>query len=535
MTQQHTTTWASETRVWRLVGIVFGLLALLLAFRMWTMLASGSGLHVDEAQYWVWSRKLQWGYYSKPPVIAALIKASTLWLGDGLPGVRLPGMVCWLAASGVLVWLGSRLYSVRAGLWAGALLAATPASGLLGLVVTTDAPLLLGWSLCMALTWQAVNQSALAGYACRPGWRVLGWWAAAGLALGITLLSKYTALALLPSLAWVLWLGARPYLQRAAGQRPWSALLAGPSLAATVTLLCLLPHLAWNVSHHWPTLQHTLDITVRASQTAGAAALLTSFAEHLAGQMLLVGPGLWLVAAAALLGTRGSPGHSAEMVAFDAWRAPVGWALAFALPLQLLALLQALKGGTQLNWSAPSLVGLCLAAGIWLAAHPQHGRRTVLALLLSFGLTTLLATSRDLRFWHNGPRDASYRPLDFWHKTRHWDVVLQQLEKTRRAYPGEVVATVQRDVLVQAAYAWRAQPAALQSWRAGGPARHHFELMQPLDSAAHDTLLFLDTDPPPAELVAKFDSVERLAKAGSGRVTLGLWLLRRAPLAGALP
>jgi hypothetical protein len=244
---------------------------------------------------------------------------------------------------------------------------------------------------------------------------------------------------------------------------------------------------------------------------------------------------LWLVAGAALLGKRGRAGHTAELVTSQAWRAPVWWALAFAVPLQLLALLQALKGGTQLNWSAPSLAGLCLAGGLWLAAHPQHGRRALLALLLSLGLTTLVAVSHDLRFWRSGARDAAYRPLDFWHKTRHWDVVLQQLDAPRLAHPHQVVATVGRDVLVQAAYAWRRQPPVLQSWREGGVAKHHFELMAPLDSSAHDELLFLDTNPPPAKLASAYDTVEMLAKASSGRVTLGLWLLRRAPLPRGTP
>jgi 4-amino-4-deoxy-L-arabinose transferase-like glycosyltransferase len=524
-------TSTSDTRARRLGWAAFGLLALLLVVRVWTMTASGSGLHVDEAQYWVWSRELQWGYYSKPPVIAALIKASTWLLGDSVLGIRLLSMVCWLAASAVLVWLGTQMYSSRAGLWAGALLAATPASNLLGLVATTDAALLLGWTLCMALTWHAVNGAAKAGFAVRPGWRLLCWWAAAGLALGGTLLSKYTALALLPSLAWVLWRAARAARPQIAWHRQWWAVLAGPSLAAMMALLCLLPHLFWNANHHWPTFQHTLDITVRASQApgSGAAALIKSFSEHLAGQLLLMGPALWLVAVAALASRRGGEGHTAEVVTSEAWLAPAWWALAFALPLQALALVQALKGGTQLNWSAPSLAGLCLAGGLWLAAHPQYGRRALLALLLAFGLTTWVAVSHDLRFWYSGVRDAAYRPLDFWHKTRHWDVVLQKLNVARLAHPGQVVATVERDVLVQAAYAWRLQPPSLQSWRDGGIAKNHFEMMSPLNSAVHAELLFLGTDPPPAKLASAFADVELLARVSSGRVSLGLWLLRRTP------
>ncbi len=146
---------------------------LLLGARVLMVIASGSGLHVDEAQYWVWSRDLQWGYYSKPPVIAALIRASTHLAGDGVVGIRLLCMLCWLAASAVLAWLGAQMLSVRAGLWAAALLAATPASGLLGLVATTDAPLLLGWTVCMALTWQALRVSSLPVPVISPNFEML--------------------------------------------------------------------------------------------------------------------------------------------------------------------------------------------------------------------------------------------------------------------------------------------------------------------------------------------------------------------------
>lgn len=529
--------------------VILALLALLL-LRLGAMAASGSGLHVDEAQYWVWSQDLQWGYYSKPPVIAALIRLSTALFGDSVAGIRLVCMVCWLAASGVLVWLGTRMHSIRAGLWAGALLAATPASGLLGLVATTDAPLVLGWSVCMALVWQAGR--AATGTACGAVWpcgRALAWWAAAGLALGLTLLSKYTALALLPSLVWVaLWgmrcdpaLADRPLQPGATPARyrffsagfwgragPGHSLLvrlAGPALALLVALLCLLPHLAWNARYHWPTLQHTLDITVRASAakpwslTGGLAAL----GEHLAGQLVLTGPALWLVLWGVWAGWRKSQAPDAQSGA----RAAMGWALAFAIPLQLLGLVQAIKGGAQLNWTAPSLAGLCLAGGLWLATCRLYERRALLALLLSLGLCAWVGSSRDLRLWHTAPDS---KPLDFWHKTRLWPEALQSLDAARQAHPTLVVATVQRDMLVFAAYYWRTEPPPLlQSWREGGPIRHHFDLVRPLDVRQHEALLFLDDSPPPAALRATFGSVELLARTRQGRLAPGLWLLRREP------
>ena len=79
---------------WSPAALTLVLIAAAFALRIALMLASGAGLHVDEAQYWDWSRHLAWGYWSKPPGIATLIAASTSLLGDGLLGVRLFGMAC---------------------------------------------------------------------------------------------------------------------------------------------------------------------------------------------------------------------------------------------------------------------------------------------------------------------------------------------------------------------------------------------------------------------------------------------------------
>lgn len=40
-------------------------------------------LYVDEAYYWVWSQQFDWGYYSKPPMVAWIISIATSLFGDG--------------------------------------------------------------------------------------------------------------------------------------------------------------------------------------------------------------------------------------------------------------------------------------------------------------------------------------------------------------------------------------------------------------------------------------------------------------------
>ena len=68
-------------------------------------------------------------------------------------------------------------------------------SGLLGLSVTTDAPLTFFWALCMLTLWEAAHAS---------GKRAIVWWIACGLSLGLGVLSKYSALALGLSALWLL-------------------------------------------------------------------------------------------------------------------------------------------------------------------------------------------------------------------------------------------------------------------------------------------------------------------------------------------
>ena len=94
----------------------------------WGLLAVASALHLaialltpvsgDEAYYWDWSRQLDWGYYSKPPMIAWLIAASTSLIGSTTLAVRLPAVLLGTVGLIFVYLLASRLYGGKAGFWA---------------------------------------------------------------------------------------------------------------------------------------------------------------------------------------------------------------------------------------------------------------------------------------------------------------------------------------------------------------------------------------------------------------------------------
>jgi len=517
---QHPSTQASP---WQRAGVlVLTGLAVLLLFRVVLLMLlaeRGVGLHVDEAQYWWWSRDLQWGYFSKPPGIAALIGLSTALFGDSVTGIRVLPALCWMVAAWALWALGRAMHAPRAGGWAALLLCTSVASNWLGMVATTDALLMMFWALAMLLTWHA--QSLSAG---TSRWRRSTAWALAGAVLGLAVLGKYTAGALVASWAWLWWRGYRPQ-----PSTPTRLSLQAPTLpdlliAGMAAALVVSPHLLWNFLNDWPTLRHTAEITLQGGAAAPTDGSRTvgdrsrSLAEFFAGQWLLAGPALAAVLVFVLVGAlarRQGPSPWADT--------RVRWALAFSLPLLLVGLAQALHAKAQVNWALPMLLGLCLAAGLWI---DQGRMRTWLVLALggiTVALTAAISLHGDARLWR-APEAQAGAP-DVWGRMRGWGDALAALQPALQGNPGLPVVGTDRSVIAQAIYAWRAEKRRFVSWSPDGTVRHHFDWKLPMP-AAKDlttpcTVLFVDNEVPAQFMPGATRT--RIAQARSGRVDLSLW------------
>jgi len=496
--------------------VILVLLSLaLLGLRMFEFTFSGAGLHVDEAQYWLWSRDLQWGYFSKPPVLVAMITASTALFGNSLLGVKAFAMACWIFSAWVLGWLAYRISGMRTAIFAGGLFSATLISGLLGLSVTTDAPLTLCWALCMVTLWEAAHAT---------GTRAWLWWIACGLSLGVGVLSKYSALALGISALWLL--AAAPANKR-------RSVFLGGLLATAVAVLVLLPHLAWNMANHWPTAQHTLEITVQetgstvAQGAGGWRRVLTSGLEFSFGQLLILGPSVWLV----FFGLWRKQRNSALPLPTSAHRTNPIWstctyAMAFSLPILTLGLVQALNSKALINWSVPMALGVCLWLAYWANALELAFGRFVWACVAGLLLSGFIATGGDIKQWLGVQTQPHQSKWDIWGRMRGWDTSLQALQPALEPYRDTPWLTGERSTLVQAAYSLRALEPKLYAWNSDGSVHHHFEWKQPwpADADAH-TVVWLNTEPPPPLLLKRYPKAHQLAKAQSGRVTLQAWLL----------
>ena len=188
-------------------------------------------LRTDEAYYWTWSKENVLSFLDHPPMIAWFVRFGTAIFGDTNFGVRFAGMLAMLVTQLLLADLVRRVtHEFRAVVLAVLMPEAALYYGLLMAKVSPDVALI---PFAVAMLWALVrlNESGDGR-----------WWLAAGLFAGLALLSKFTAVMLVPAvLAFMLvpdwrwrWLNS---------PSPW--------LAALIAVVVFLPVLVWNAGHDW--------------------------------------------------------------------------------------------------------------------------------------------------------------------------------------------------------------------------------------------------------------------------------------------
>jgi hypothetical protein len=320
--------------LWRLVASAAGGALVLLALQAFA--ASRLELSFDEAYYTLWSRALAFGYLDHPPMVALIIRASTALFGASELGVRalslalvgalpaLIALIAWrlfrsseIAALAVLMWIAAPL--VIAG----------------GVFVTPDAPLVLFWTLALAALVELWRTG-------KPRWLI-----AMGAALGLMLMSKFTAafFAAGAALAFVTTPSLRRWLSSPA---PWAAL----AIAAAI----FSPFVMWNAGHGWATF-------MKQGGRAAASGFTSFFVvEFVVAQILLMNPLVFAPLMAAVAGV--------------SWRKPVApgsadearrMLVSTIAPAATYFLMHALHDRVQGNWLAPLFPACALLAADWVA------------------------------------------------------------------------------------------------------------------------------------------------------------------------
>jgi hypothetical protein len=517
--------------MWKLLALA----VVLFGYRLWVIRHSGISLFFDEAQYWDWSRDLAWGYFSKPPLIAGLLWLSTKLFGSGVLGVKMVVMLLYPITAICMVGLARALWptssGVRTGMVAGALFLTMPMVGMMGLVASTDAPLILCWTLAAWALWRAQVTNRLSN------------WVALGVVCGIGLMGKYTMAAFALTAVWTLWGVHGP---KRGVSRP------GPWVAIAIAVLLLSPNLWWNAQNGFPTLHHTAELTTQSGRSGGIEPAIV----FVLGQIAMLGPfaviaALWLLkrqagqsvsasipssqwAASSQMmppsqwknstqfnpasqpGALSAPGTPRATVKTSAYYlASVSsyrflWAM--SLPLQLIAVVQAVYADAHVNWAAPSMIGFCLLIASRLSlplvplSSPRPTRWLTVALVSNLVLTSAVLHLRDIV----GPNLPSN--LDVMVRMRGWQEAFDNLSPVldEPVVTGLPILADQRLLITQAAYNWRRHQITTLYWNPQGTANNHYELTHSLPNKVGADVLLVTDKAQPTDITKRFAIVRHM-------------------------
>jgi 4-amino-4-deoxy-L-arabinose transferase-like glycosyltransferase len=449
---------ATQARIWRLTLILVGVLTVL---RVVALFVTPLELYPDEAQYWLWSRHLDFGYFSKPPVIAWLIWLTTRIGGDAEAWLRIGSPLINAGTALVISRIAARLYGAeRGGAWVGLAAAAVfslmPGVQLSSVLITTDTPLLFFLAL---MIWACVALPHAS-----PRVRV---WLAAGMgaALGMAFLSKYAAIYALASLA------AHLFLSREA-RRAWTPAMAVAFFAALLAVFG--PNMIWNYQHHFSTLEHT---AANANWKSGKLFNPLELIQFVGSQFGVFGPVPF-----------GVLGGGALLLAFRKRLEEADiMLLCFALPPLVTVAAQAFVSRANANWAGAAYVAGSVLVAAWLLRWDAR-RWLIGGLALQAVLAVLFLT------WVIDPRTAEAMGMaNSFKRARGWDQTVQAIiERSReeQALHGGLTAVAVDDRFLYNVLAYYGRdyfgtPDAppLKMWVHEIAARNQAEAEAPLDAA----------------------------------------------------
>ena len=456
-------------------------------------------LHPDEAQYWVWAQDLAFGYYSKPPMVAWLIAATTAVCGNGEACVRLSAPLIHFATALAVYGIGHRLFDARVGFWSALIYATLPGVSFSAVVLSTDAPLLFFWALGLYALVTALQFNS---------WRR---WLLLGMAIGLGLLSKYA----------MVFFVASAVIYLVVMRRSVNATLHGfglrVSAAALLAALIYLPNLLWNARNQFVSYAHTEDNV----NLSGDLFRIDHLLEFIAAQFGVFGPILFALVLIVLLRWRGWLKEPRALLL-----------VCFVLPTLALMIGQSFLSRANANWAAPVYVAGSVLVTAWVlgrfgawrvaptggSSSDWRGRLLLLSGSLALHLAAITMLCVFLVATYGRP-DALPAKADPFKRVRGWTELGASIALARAEYGALPLLVDERKLMAAVLYYGRPWSAGAVKWRPGR-IHDHFDLTRPLTAASAAPRMMLVTERTDAgEITGRFARADVLAEI---RIPIGI-------------
>jgi len=474
---------AWSERPWSVLLPIFALFL----YRLLTLYANELPLYGDEAQYWVWSRDLAFGYFSKPPLVGWAIAATTAVCGNGESCVRLASPFAYSVGAVFVFLLGWRMFSVSIGFWSALIFLTLPGISFSSQLISTDPLLLMSWAIGLYCYYQA-DRLTQETDGQRRAWP---WWLATGFAIGLGLLAKYAMAAFLGSMLLYALLSPQRGLKL---RNPWfwGVMLLG--------LAHLIPNILWQAAHDFVTFAHTSD----NANLGGSLFHPGKMFEFIGSQFGVFGPVIFGLLLYAVLW------RFRALIKTPSYR----FLLSFTVPLLAIMILQSLLSRANANWAAPVYVAASVMVASFCLKEDVVKQTSKLSVRwgqrLLFGsfcfhivFMAFLYHWDPLRQTISFPLIANFDPYS---RLRGWDVLGEEVAKRLKDHPDLTLLCLERMDIAAMRYYARPYADTAIKWQDRPGFADHFEMVTRLqDKIGQDFLLITR--------FKKFDSyAQRFAK-----------------------
>jgi 4-amino-4-deoxy-L-arabinose transferase-like glycosyltransferase len=444
--------------------------------RILTLAASELNFHGDEAQYWTWSQQLDWGYYTKPPMIAWIISLTTTLLGDAEWSARISSPILHGGTSFCCALIADKLYGKAAAFWAGITFLTLPAVSFSSCIISTDVPLLFFWSASLYVLIQNLESRSYA------------WSALLGITIGLGLLSKYAM-----AYFFICTLISCCFSK----EHRWFLKSSQALLSLAIAAVIISPNVFWNMNQDWVTVTHVGDNINLKGELFNYHQMISFLGE----QFGVFGPILFCILIWIIISLLRNKIERKET-----------WLLSFVLPILIIVTVQAFISRANANWAATAYIGGTILVTGWITIS---GRKWVLKASLCLHFLTMLI----IIFYSLG-LPGFYPPLksDPLRKLRGWTETAQKISAVMKTYPDHILLTDDRKTMASLLYGLRDTAYKPQIWDYDGHPDHHYELTLRYIPRTGDKILLAAKWKDPNPILSKFSNVKRI---GNVNVAIG--------------
>ena len=435
-----------------LLGVV-----LITILRVFLLAYDRTDLFVDEAQYWLWAQDLAWGYYSKPPLIAAVIGAATWLAGSDSPfWVRMPAPILHAVTALLLGTIAAKI-SRKAAIVVALGYVTLPMVAVGSALISTDTVMLPLLALALLAYLNAANPGEVRA---RLAWATL-----CGVALGLAFLAKYAAIYFLlgAAAAW-------------ATDRSLRLSRQGYLLASVAFLLTI----AWNLRNGFVTVVHTMDnADWSPNEPTPLGSHLLGLAEFVSSQFAVFGPLVFGVLIVALLGRQTVGTTRMHRLA-----------LSFCWPVLGVVCLQAFASHAYANWAAAAYIGGSLLV------FPMLLEMRRVWLVLSFVLNGAIALALPLTTIEADRLTVGQNQLLLERYVGQAAMSRWIIAEARSAGLSTIVAE-DRGILADLFYTGRDSGLSFEAVPPTGRPRNHYALKYPYTPSGKGDFLFVSLEAAP--------------------------------------